>query len=180
VTKTASDKQVTRSGLDELRRLVEAENVAGIASLLETHPSEGVRLLAARALKRFKHPRSVKALTVAATTDPDTHVRERSLRILAYIDGMEAMPVLVDQLERGERGVRRTACSLISDFDPRDTEGPLTEALLDSDWYVRSMAAMGLGKSSDRRIRTALLEPRRRERHPLVWVTLWRATRRLK
>jgi HEAT repeat protein len=173
-----SDKELTRSGLDELRRFVEAGNVAGIASLLETHQSTGVRLLAARALKRFKHARSVTALSVAATTDPDTRVRERSMRTLAYLDGRDSMPILVDQLKSGEKPVRRTASSLISDFDPCDTEGPLSEALRDSDWYVRFMAATGLGKSSDPRIRTALLEPRRRERNALVWMTLWRATRR--
>jgi HEAT repeat protein len=176
----APDKHRIGNGLDDCRRFVEARDVDGLASLLQSHPSADVRALAARRLKEFQHARSVEALGLAATTDIDKRVRAASLRAVAHLNGTEAMPILVDQLKRGEKSLRRTASSLISDFEPPVTREALQEALDDSDWYVRFMAATGLGKSSDREVRMALLEPRRSERNPLVWVTLWRATRVLK
>jgi hypothetical protein len=95
------------------------------------------------------------------------------------IDEQVAMSSLVDQLAHGPPPARRTAASLLSRVETVGTRDVLGDALLDTDGYVRVMAAVGLAARKYSDSRHMLLAARRRERNPFIWVILARAARRV-
>jgi HEAT repeat protein len=171
-------RQRTRRGLQECHRFRDAGNVGGLVAQLQTHESLDVRLCAARGLGRLGDAAAVTALAAAATADTDPRVREVSMRALAAIDQPAAIPTLVHQLRNGVARVRRTAAALLSKAETEETAAVLRDALQDSDWYVRVMAAAGLAGRKEPALREALREARRRERNPLIWIFLWRYAQR--